>query len=386
MVSSLPGASALGGLLGGGATASVRRPLFRIAFAAGAGGSGGGPGGALGGAASAVAGAAAALGVDLAGGATDPWQEATAAITLEAGVAPFADRLVIDLADDARAPSVALGDVGSVSLGYQDGGPTAVFGGRIEAVRRGLGGGVRILAANGGAALARLRVNQSYQNRSAGDVVRDLAGRAAVETDAVEDGTTFPFVVVDDRRGAYAQIAALARRCGFLASFTGEGKLRFGPPADGQASQSFAYGVDVLALHAVETSPAVGEVTAVGEGAAGGSGQEAWSWLVKDPSAVTDRAGSGDPARLLTDGALRSRDAVRRAAAAVSDAAAATSLAGTLLVAGAPAVALGGAVEVTGAPEARLNGLWAVRRVRHRYAKREGFTTLLGLVKPGGPS
>jgi hypothetical protein len=229
-----------------------------------------------------------------------------------------------------------------------------------------------------------LRVNQSYQNRSAGEIVRDLAARAGVETDAVEDGTTFAFLVVDDRRGVYAQIAALARRCGFLAGFTGEGKLRFAPPADGTPSQSFAYGADVLSLHAVEAGPAVGEVTAVGEGAAGASGQDAWSWLVKDPSSVTDRAGSGAPARLLTDGALRSRDAVRRAAAAVSDAAVAASLVGTLLVPGAPAVALGGAVEVRGAPEERLNGLWSVRRLRHRYAKRDGFTTLLGLVKPGG--
>ena len=58
----------------------------------------------------------------------------------------------------------------------------------------------------------------------------------------------------------------------------------------------------------------VGAVTTVGEGAAGSQGQEAWSWLVKDPSSVTGSAGSGGPERLIQDASLRSTEAAQGAA------------------------------------------------------------------------
>ena len=100
----------------------------------------------------------------------------------------------------------------------------------------------------------------------------------------------FPYYVVDDRRGAYAHIAALARKSGFLAYFTGEGKLTFAPYAGGQAVQTFAYATDILSLLVQDATPPVGAVTTVGEGAAGSHGSDAWSWPVKDPSSVKGAA------------------------------------------------------------------------------------------------
>lgn len=351
---------------GSSAPAALRRPVFEIAFGAGGGSS---PLGAL----------ASALG---AGGA-DPWKAHLVEVVVETALAPFADVAEIHLAPGPDAPAVALGDAGSISLGYEDAGAETVFTGVVEGVRRTIAGATRITVAGAGAALSRLRVNQAYEGQSAGAIVRDLAGRAGVSTGTVEDGIDFPYTVVDDRTGAWGHVARLARLSGHLAYVTPTGELFFAPYAEGEPAQSFAYGADLLALEVAEAAPVVGAVTAVGEGAAGSQGAEAWGWLVKDPAAVTREGGTGDPPRLVQDGALRSSDAVQAAAEGVALAASRMGLTGRLLVPGAPAVAVGSTVEVADAPQEALGGSFLVRRVRHRFSKREGFTTLLD-VSGGG--
>ena len=340
-------------LAGGDARPAVRRPLFSIGL----------------------------------GGSADEWAQSLVSLTVEAGLAPFADAATLHLAGAAPAPDVAVGDSGAVELGYGDDATETVFSGQVEEVRRSVQGETSVTAVNGAAQLSRLRVNQSYEQQKAGDIVRDLAGRAGADTDTVEDGADFPFYVVDDGRNAYQHIAALARKSGYLAYFTPEGKLSFAPFTAGQPVQTFTYGEDVLSLDATEVVPAVGAVTTVGEGAAGSQGQEAWSWLVKDPSAVTGSAGSGDPERLVQDASLRSTEAAQGAAEGIVDAAGRMSLTGELRVPGSPAVVVGSAVEVVDAPQDALNGLFMVRRVRHRFSKRGGFTTLIsfGRAGDGGP-
>lgn len=348
---------------------AVRRPVFEVSFG------GGGP---------AAGGLSAAVGSVLGAGSADPWQAHVLAITLEAGLAPSVDALEIIVAVGAQAPQVAVGDTGSVSLGYADSAAELVFTGQVESVRHGVHGTTRIIATNGGAPLARLRLNQSYEQQSAGDIARDLASSAEVDTDTVENGVDLPFYVVDDRRNAYQHIAALARISGYLAGCTPEGRLRFAPFAGGQAVQTFTYGVDVLALDVTEAAPVVGAVTTVGEGAAGSQGADAWSWLVKDPAAVRGSAGAGAPERLVTRAALRSGAAAQSAAEGLANAAGQARVGGRLLVPGAPAVIVGSAIEITGAPQEALNGLFLVRQVRHRFAKGEGFTTVIDFNKADG--
>jgi phage protein D len=302
---------------------------------------------------------------------------------VEAGLSPFADAVTLRLAGGTSAPDVTVGDSGAVDLGYGDDTAEPVFAGQVDEVRHGVQGETSVTAVNGAAQLSRLRVIQSYEQQKAGDIVRDLAGRAGADTDTVEDGADFPFYVVDDGRSAYQHIAALARKSGFLAYFTPEGKLGFAPFTAGQAVQTFTYGEDVLSLDAAEVVPAVGTVTTVGEGAAGSQGQEARSWLVKDPSAVTADAGSGDPERLIRDASLRSAEAAQGAAEGIVDAAGRMSLTGELRVPGSPAVVVGSVVEVVDAPQDALNGLFMVRRVRHRFSKRGGFTTLISFGRAG---
>lgn len=85
-----------------------------------------------------------------------------------------------------------------------------------------------------GAILAALRVNQSYEQQTVGDIARDLAGRAGVPTGTIADGVSLPFVVVDDRRSVYQHLAALARSSGLLASIAPDGKLVVPPRPAGR--------------------------------------------------------------------------------------------------------------------------------------------------------
>jgi phage protein D len=316
-------------------------------------------------------------------GEADAWKQHVVSVTVESGLAPFVDAVTVHLSAGGQAPTVAIGDTGSVSFGYEDGSTEPAFSGQVEGVLFSVDGATSVTATNGGAALSALRINQSYEQQKAGDIVKDLAGGAGVGTDTVEDGVEFPFYVVDDRQSAYRHIAALARKSGYLAWFTPEGNLSFAPSTAGQAVQTFAYGEDVLSLEVTDALPVVGAVTTFGEGAAGGQGQEAWSWLVKDPSSVTGSAGGGGADRGVQDPSLRSSDAAQSAADGIANAAALTNLTGKLLVPGAPAVAVGLAVEVVDAPQDALNGLYLVTGVRHRFSKGEGFTTLVEIARAG---
>jgi phage protein D len=354
---------------GSDAVPTVRRPLFEISF---------------GGDSPAASGLSAAAGSVLGTTGTDPWQAHVMSLTLEAGCAPGVDAVEIVLAASASAPQVAIGDTGNVSLGYTDSEATLVFTGQVESVRYSVHGTTRITATNGGVPLARLRLNQSYEQQKAGDIVQDLASQAGVETDTVENGVDLPFYVLDDRRNAYQHIATLARTSGYLAYITPEGKLRFAPFTGGQAVQTFTYGVDILALDLTEAAPTVGTVTTLGEGAAASQGADAWGWLIKDPAPVQGRAGDGAPARLAVNAALRSGDAAQSAANGMASAAALARVSGRLLVPGAPAVVVGSAMAIARAPHEVLNGLCMVQQVRHCFAKGVGFTTLIGFYKASG--
>jgi phage protein D len=316
-------------------------------------------------------------------GSADDWGRSVVSVAVQAGLAPSADTVEVYLDGSDQAPAVAVGDTGSVSLGYEDGSTELTFSGQVEGVRYSVDGATFVTAVDGGAALSALRINQSYEQQKAGDIVRDLAGRAGVATDTVEDGVEFPFYVVDDRRSAYLHIAALARKSGYLAWFTPEGKLSFAPFVAGQPVQTFTYGVDIISLEVTDAAPVVGAVTTVGEGAAGSQGQEAWSWLVKDPSSVKGSAGEGAPEREVQDSSLRSSDAAQSAADGVASAAGRTGLTGKLLVPGSPAAVVGSAIEIVDSPQEALNGLFLMRRVRHRFSKAEGFTTLICFTKTG---
>jgi phage protein D len=334
-------------LLSAPATPAVRKPAFELSFGS---------------------------------GSADDWARTLASVSVEAALAPAVDAAEVVLAARDDAPAVALDDTGDIALGFADE-TTAVFSGAVRAVNRTVSGRTRVVASNGGAALAAFRLDQAYEQQSAGDIVRDLASRTAADTGTVSDGAKLASYVVDSRSSAWEHVARLATLSGFAAWIDPARGVCFGPLEQGSPAQTFAYGEDILELDAFEAQPAIGTVTVVGEGAAGSKGSDAWSWNAKDPSAVKATTGSGDPALLVQAPALRSSDTASAAAEGIAAQATLGRLTARLLVAGAPQAAVGSTVAVSGAPDDRLNGSWLVRGVRHKLVKARGYTSLLLVAK-----
>jgi phage protein D len=297
--------------------------------------------------------------------------------------------LTVDLDLDAPADSCTLllgnvdglvparGDHAKVELGYaEDGGLTLVLTGTIVEVHLGLVTS-RLVVHSPAAALLRTFADQTYESKSAGAIVRDLAGRASVDVARADDGTQLPAYVVDGRRAVYHHLHDLAELCGFDLYLDPEGKLVFERFADGRTVHVFEYAKHMLELEESMRPPAADSIEAWGESPGTGRGEEAWAWLVKDFRPSLGTAGSGGTKLLLERPVLRTAEAARTAAEAAFTAVGRRALRGRVTGLGRPEVTLGDAVRLRGVPRSDLNGLFQVRAVRHRIVRDRGFTTVV---------
>jgi hypothetical protein len=309
----------------------------------------------------------------------DAWSRAVETVTLEAGFAPAVDSVEIVLSGRSDAPTVALDDSGTVSLGFDDDGAKKVFTGTVRAVHRTVAGKTRVVATNVGGVLAAYRVDNAYRQQGADAIVKDLAQRAGVKMGNISGGDAGDLAsyVVDSRRSAWDHVARLGALDGPDAWVDADGALQYDTPSNGSSVQTFHYGKDVLALDVVEMPARIGSAKVVGEGAAGSKGSDAWSWNLKDAASVTASSGSGDPAVLVSAGAARSTQAAQAVADTLVKRAELGKVEGRLFVPGAPAAGVGTVVTVADAPDGSLNGDWLVCGVRHRLVKSAGYTSLL---------
>ena len=275
-----------------------------------------------------------------------------------------------------------LGETCTVSLGYADGEMETVFTGWIDRISKGLDGGTRIGLANGGARLARLRVEASYYGETAGGIVTALAGEGGIDTGTVEDGLSLPAYVIDGGRSAWSHCAELATRHGFLLYLDSEDVLHFREPPEEPAEIVFSYGVDLISARASSASPHPVGIRATGEGAAGSQGTNAWNWLVKDPGGVRAEMGEA-PFVPVADGALRSGESSETVATNRLNRATAGADRLRATVPGTAALGPGVLVEILEAPSESLNGVFLIHAVQHRFDVRRGFVSVIDGVRAG---
>jgi phage protein D len=294
----------------------------------------------------------------------------------------------LDLDAPADSFTLVLGQVGlfrpqrddeaTIELGYaDDGNLVQVMAGAVVTAEPNLTT-VRVVGHSAAAALLRTYVDQTYEVKAAGEIVRDLAGQAGVDVSAAEDGIAFPAYAVDGRRSVYAHLRDLADLCGFDLYVNADGELVFEKFVSGKAVHRFEYARHVVELEVLRAPARAGTVEAWGESPAGSQGDESWAWLVKDFEGSHGEAGSGDPLLLVERPALRTADAARIAADAALTAIQRRTVRGRLLSVGRPEVKLGDAIRLTGLPDESLNKNYQVRSVVHRIIKRGGFTTAVG--------
>jgi phage protein D len=295
--------------------------------------------------------------------------------------------VALDLETPADSFALSLGNVGGlrpargdearIELGYADGEGrlTQVVAGTVEAVAPNLTT-TRVTGFSGASAVLRTYVEKTYENKKAGEIVRDLAAQARLDVATADDGIAFPAYVVDGRRSAYAHMEDLAALCGFDLYVNAEGELVFEKFVNGKAVHVFEYSKHILALDVQRLPPRAGLVEAWGESPARGEADDAWAWLTKDFKGARGSAGSGAPL-LLERASLRTVGAARSAAEAALTAIRRRTLRGRLKSLGRPAVKLGDAIALRGMSDQSLDSSYQVRGVTHHVTKLGGFTTTI---------
>jgi phage protein D len=296
-------------------------------------------------------------------------------------------QVALDLDTPADSFALVMGNVGSfkparddetkIELGYADnGGFTQVITGKVVTVEPNVTT-TRVAGFSGADALLRTFVEQTYENKTAGAIVRDLADKSGLKVAAADDGINFPAYVVDGRRSVYLHMQDLADLCGFDVYINSDGKLVFEKFINGKTVHIFEHAKHIVALEVQRTAALAGLVEVFGESPATSKGEDSWAWLTTDFSGSKGSAGSG--ALLLTERpALRTKDAARAAADGALTRIQRRKLRGQVVTIGRPEVKLGDAIRFRGLADESLNTFFQVRAVAHRISKLGGFTTKVG--------
>lgn len=153
-------------------------------------------------------------------------------------------------------------DEAKIELGYADNGSlTQVMAGDVIRVEPNL---TTIQVAGHSAAdkLLRTLVEQTYENKTAGAIVRDLADKAEVDVQTAENGINFPAYVIDGRRSVEQHMRDLAGLCGFDLYINADGRLVFAKFIGGKTVHVFEFAKHIIELEAEKSNPRAGRVEA----------------------------------------------------------------------------------------------------------------------------
>lgn len=272
------------------------------------------------------------------------------------------------------------GDDASIELGYADeqNGLERVITGLVVAVDPDLEL-KRIVGHSSSDKLLRTYVDRTFEDGTAGDIVRTLANEAGLDVERIEDGPALPAYVVDGRRAAARHVRDLAYLAGFDTYVTPEGALVFESFSGNRTVHVLKYGEHVLSAALHRTRPSWATVTTWGEGPGGSGGDESWSWLTKDFSGQRGSSGASSPTFVVERSALRTATAAASAADTIAETFTELALRGRVRIQGRPQLHVGDLVRLERFPATagvdELDGNYQVRGVRHRIDKTGGFVT-----------
>ncbi|MEU1465860.1 hypothetical protein ABZ467_35475 [Streptomyces sp. NPDC005727] len=270
------------------------------------------------------------------------------------------------------------GDDLSVDLGYADEDQLfRVLTGSVVAVEPGLET-KRITGHSGGDKLVRTFVDRTFEDTTAGDIVRALATEAGMDVHSVEDGPPFPAYVIDGRRPVARHLRDLAYLAGFDTYVTAEGKLVFEGFTGNRTVHKVKYGEHVLHAELQRTRSRAGTVQVWGD-SPGSGGDESWAWLTKDFGPRHGTSGTAKPMLLIERAAVRTSKLAAAVAESVAETLAEQALHGRVRIQGRPQLFLGDLIRLEGFPDRagvdELEGTYQVRGVRHHLTKAAGLIT-----------
>lgn len=274
----------------------------------------------------------------------------------------------------APGTSVAVGDPVTIALGDAAHGMEKVFTGVVTELRQQLGG-MTLWCSSTLQGLTHLRVNKTYVQQTAGDIVGDIADVAELTTGSVESGLTYPFYALGADRHLLAHVLALAARDGFDVFADAADALVFAAYS-GDPAHELRYGAELMDYHQEEVGAVMAGVEVYGESPASlGQGDKAYSWLTKEEVKGNAGSSTGNVLR-IADPSIRNQDAAGTAAEKLL-AALSTQKKGWVSAVGTCGPVLGGAITLADLPGGGPNGSFKITGIRHQLDKQRGFVTTI---------
>lgn len=275
-------------------------------------------------------------------------------------------------------------------------GMRTVFTGEVQTVR----GDVESWAIQGRDGLGRLadvELEKSYEEATAGFIVKDLVEAAGAQAGELDDGPSFPRYLLHGGIRALAHASRIGALIGADLYTDGDGRVHFRRPESRPPRHQLRWRTNVLDLELAQRERLGDSLDVWGEGAAGTDGAEREHWLPTDLTGVRGQAtvgeGADDPRvsvgrlgkrpRVLVDGAIRSSDAAEDVASALLQAQALRPFVGAVLLPGLADIDPGDWIELLDLPpsihpsSARTVKL-RIRRLWHFLSTTHGLLTRLG--------
>ena len=191
-----------------------------------------------------------------------------------------------------------------------------VFSGTIAAIRHSPEA-IRVRALNAGGVLAQVRPAITWEQATAGTVIRNLCDEAGVDAGDIEDGVSLAYYAADPSRTALDHIARVAAWSGAMGRISPENRVEAVVINATKAEVALKYGRELTALEQRKGPTTIQSFTVAGESGAGDA---------SSPDALrptTDFFAGNRPAGPSKGNCWRSEPALRTVQAAASAAAAA---------------------------------------------------------------
>ena len=310
---------------------------------------------------------------------TQQWTDQLLRVELSLAAAPLIDCLEVRLPSSA-SPSAETGDPVELSIDSGED-EEAVFTGAIGAIQRGFDY-ISVTALNAGGALAQVRPAVTYEQITAGSVVRSLCDDAGVDVGDLADGVSLVYYAADPGRTALEHIARVCGWSGAMARVSADNRVESVVVNATQAELALLYGREVISFESRKLPAPLASFTVAGESAASDSSAPEASRPTTDFFAGNRPAGPAADSRWQSEPALRTAEAAGTAGAALQRIYNSSRERGGLKAWLQPKLRPGTIIEVQSLPDGMISGPLWVYRVRHTMSRR-GAVTQASFYKGG---
>lgn len=256
-----------------------------------------------------------------------------------------------------------------------------VFTGVIDQVRR-MPSTTIVHAIDAGGVLARTRAAVTFEQVTAGTVVKELCAEAGVEAGDVEDGVSLAYYVADPHRTGWQHAARVAAWSGAIVTVSADNRVDATVVDAQQADLALRYGREILDFRIDTGQSQLDTFAAAGESGVGDTADANALRLTADFFGGSRPAGPGPRTSWRSLPALRTAEAAATAAAARQRLYSSTRESGHLSAFLQPQIRPGSIVEIHDLPHGLpVQPLW-VRRVEHVLSA-EGATSRVAFARGG---